>query len=78
MRRSLIVVLIIVFVIVVLVLQNSSPVAIKLFFWTLNMPIALLVFLTILLGVLIGILLFVPAIRKQNEKKSKPETPPKE
>jgi uncharacterized integral membrane protein len=66
MKRSLIILLVLVLLLVILVIQNSSPIALKLFFWTMNIPVALVILLSIFLGILISILYTYFSRRKKN------------
>jgi len=68
MQRSLIIALLIMLLTVILTLQNSGPVTLTLLFWTVNMPIAVLILIAVVLGALIGTLFTVPAIRRKDQK----------
>ena len=68
MQRSLIIALFLILITVVFALQNSDPVMLKLFFWTVNLPAAFIIPAAVLLGALLGILFSVPTIQKRNEK----------
>jgi len=68
MQRSLIIALLLMLLTVVLTIQNSGPVTINLLFWTVNMPIAVLILITVILGALVGALIALPVLRRKNEK----------
>ncbi len=68
MQRSLIIALFLILITVVFALQNSNPVTLKLFFWTVNLPVAYIIPAAVLLGALLGVLFSIPAIRKRSEK----------
>lgn len=68
MQRSLIIALVIIVITVVFALQNSGPADIKLAFWEVEVPVAVLIPVAVLFGALLGVLFSIPALRKRNEK----------
>ena len=69
MQRTLIIMLVLVILLVILVIQNSSPVDVKLFFWAIQIPAALVILLSILFGMILGALSVVFSRRKSNGQK---------
>jgi putative membrane protein len=64
-NRQLVVILILAILLVIFTLQNQEKVTLKVFFWTIrDIPVALLLVITILLGYLIPYLLLIPRIWK--------------
>lgn len=68
MQRSLIIALLLIVTTVVFALQNSGPVTVKLFFWTVEIPVAFLIPLAVLFGAVLGVLFSIPTLKKRNEK----------
>ena len=68
MQRSLIFALILILITVVFALQNSSPVTIRLFFWSVRTPIAFLIPVAVFFGAILGVMFSIPALQKRNEK----------
>jgi putative membrane protein len=64
-NSQLVVILILAILLVIFTLQNQEKVTLKVFFWTIrDIPVALLLVITILLGYLIPYLLLIPRIWK--------------
>jgi lipopolysaccharide assembly protein A len=64
-NSQLVVILVLAVLLVIFTLQNQEKVTLKVFFWTItNIPVALLLVITILLGYLIPYLLLIPRIWK--------------
>jgi putative membrane protein len=62
-NSQLVVILVLAVLLVIFTLQNQEKVTLKVFFWTINdIPVALLLVITILLGYLIPYLLLIPRI----------------
>jgi uncharacterized integral membrane protein len=68
MQRSLIIALLLIVITVVFALQNSNPVTIRLFFWTVNIAVAYLIPVAVLFGALLGVLFSLPTLHKRAEK----------
>lgn len=68
MNPRLILILIIVLLIIIFSLQNSADVQLKLFFWSINIPMVLLILGSMIFGVIIGLLF--PARGKKLDKHS--------
>ena len=64
-NKQLVVILVLAVLLVIFTLQNQEKVTLKVFFWTIrDIPVALLLVITILLGYLIPYLLLIPRIWK--------------
>jgi len=61
-------VIVLAIVIIVLVLQNTETVRTKIFFVTIEMPRAVLLFVTWLVGVAVGLLLALPKVGKKEKE----------
>jgi len=57
---------IIVFALVmILMVQNASPVGLRVFFWGFSLPLIVLLFITFMLGVVVGLVLMSLSLRKK-------------
>lgn len=65
MKTKVIIIIVLAVLLVVLVLQNTEPVNINFFFWDLNIPRALLLFVCFALGLIIG--LIIPSSQSKKE-----------
>ena len=68
MQRTLIIILAFIILIAIFALQNSAEVVIRLWFWSFDTSLALVVILTFAAGALMGILFSIPG--KKRRKKS--------
>ena len=68
MQRTLIIILAFVILTAIFALQNSAEVVIKLWFWSFDTSLTLIIILTFAAGALIGILFSIPG--KKRKKKS--------
>lgn len=71
MKKKIALSLLFVILIVVFALQNTEVVTIKLWFWEVNTPRALLILLCLVVGIFIGFLVPSP---QQKDKPTKQET----
>jgi uncharacterized integral membrane protein len=58
---KLIFVAVLLFLFAIAVLQNTQPVSLKLLFWSISMPRAILILISALVGLIVGIFLSVRA-----------------
>ncbi len=65
MQKTLLVILLFAILIVIFALQNSAEVVINLWFWSINISLALIVILAFALGALVGILFSIPQRRRK-------------
>ena len=63
---KLIIFVILLVLFVVALLQNTPPVPLKFFFWTVSMPRALLILISAIVGLILGILLTLRSSKKKN------------
>ena len=68
MKFKLVIVIVLAILLVVFGIQNTEIVNIKLWFWELNTPRAILIFVCFAIGVIIG--LIVPSSRKKDSQKT--------
>lgn len=71
MKSKIVVIVVLTVLLIIFVLQNTENVVVHFWFWDLNLPRALLLFVTFAVGLIIG--LMVPTNRK--EKQPETETP---
>ena len=76
MQRKLIVSLVIAILLVFFALQNSAEVIIRLWFWSVNTSLALVVILTFAAGVLMGLLFSIPVRGRRKKSSHLPPTDP--
>jgi len=75
MRAKLIIITIMALLLVIFAVQNTEVTVIKLWFWQLNMPRAILIFVSFAMGLIIGLL--IPTFsRKDKGKEVKKESGP--
>jgi len=65
MKAKAIVIIILIVLIIIFVLQNTEMVKVNLWFWDINIPGALLLFVCFAIGLIIGLL--IPSSRKSPE-----------
>lgn len=65
MQRRLIISLVFAILVAIFALQNSAEVVIRLFFWSVDTSLALVVILTFSAGALMGLLFSIPARRRR-------------
>lgn len=65
---KLIFIAVLLFLFAVAVLQNTQPVMLKFFFWSLSMPRAILILISALVGLIVGIFLSVRAKKRGSAK----------
>jgi uncharacterized integral membrane protein len=68
MKTKVVIIILLIVLLIIFVLQNTEIVMVKLFFWELSLPVALLLFVCLAMGLLIGLL--IPTSRKKEEKNS--------
>ena len=68
---QLVLVLILAIFLVIFTLQNSESVAIKLFFWNINIPLVLLILVCLLIGYLLPHFSYIPRIWKLKSELSR-------
>lgn len=66
MHKGLLFSLILSVLLVVFALQNTAPVALNLWFWTVHTSLALLVIVLLALGALLGYLLMLPSVYRKD------------
>jgi len=69
MKTKIIIIIVLLILLIIFVLQNTANIKVDLFFWHLDIPGALLLFVCFALGLIIG--LIIPA-----SKSNKPEQEP--
>ena len=74
MQRTLLIILVFTILVAIFALQNSAAVTIRLWFWSAETSLALVVILTFAAGALMGILFSIPGRRRK--KKSQPASIP--
>jgi len=67
MQRILIIILVFIVLVTIFALQNSAEVVVRLWFWSIETSLALVVILTFAAGALMGILFSIPG-RKRKKK----------
>lgn len=67
MKAKTIIIIVLTILIVIFALQNTDPVNVKLWFWSLQIPRALLIFCCLAVGVIIG--LMIPSSKKTEDPK---------
>ena len=65
MKTKIIIIVVLAVLLIIFVLQNTAMVSIKFWFWELNIPRALLLFVCFAVGLIIG--LIIPTSKKQNQ-----------
>ncbi len=66
MHKGIIASLILSVLLVIFALQNTHPVELKLYFWSVSSSLALLVVVLFVMGALLGYLLMIPVILNKN------------
>ena len=69
MRAKLIIITILALLLVIFAVQNTEVTVIKLWFWQLNMPRAILIFVSFAIGLIIGLL--IPTFSRKGSGKDK-------
>ncbi len=67
MHKGVIASLVLSVLLVIFALQNTDPVTLKMWFWSFQISLALLVVILFVLGALLGYLLMVPVIWNKNK-----------
>jgi uncharacterized integral membrane protein len=65
MKTKIIFIILLLILLIIFVLQNTESIKVDLYFWNLNIPGALLLFVCFALGLIIG--LIIPASRSKKE-----------
>ncbi len=74
MKTKIIFIIILTILLIIFVLQNTAPAAVKLWFWKLELPVALLLFVCFSMGLIIGLL--IPGSGKKGKEEEKtPQDP---
>ncbi len=68
MQRSLIFALLLVLIVVIFALQNSDPIPVNLFFWTIESSAALIMTTVLFIGAILGVLFSLPSISKKRDR----------
>jgi putative membrane protein len=71
MKTKIIIIIVLLILLIIFVLQNTANIKVDLFFWNMDIPGALLLFICFALGVIIG--LIIPA-SKSNKPEKEPDT----
>jgi uncharacterized integral membrane protein len=75
MQRTLLIILVFAVLVAIFALQNSAEVVIKLWFWSIETSVALVVVLTFAAGALMGILFSIPRRKKKKVRDEAAEIP---
>ena len=75
MKRTLLIILVIAVLVAIFALQNSAEVIIKLWFWSIETSLALVVILTFAIGALMGILFSIPRRRGKMDRDDAEKVP---
>jgi len=67
MKTKIIIIIVLLILLIIFVLQNTAVVKVELFFWPIDLPVALLLFICFALGLIIG--LIIPASRTKKPEK---------
>lgn len=67
MHKGVIFSLILSVLVVIFALQNTDPVTLRLWFWSFETSLALLVIVMLVLGALLGYMLLLPTVYKKNK-----------
>ncbi len=67
MNTKVVILLVLIFLAIILMVQNKAPVAIQMFFWSVNMPRVLLIVIILLIGFAIGYVAASMKSRKAGE-----------
>lgn len=70
MKTKIILIVLLTILLIIFVLQNTSPAVVKLWFWRLELPVALLLFVCFSVGLIVGLL--IPGSKKKETKKKEP------
>jgi len=65
MKTKIIIIIVMIILLIIFVLQNTASIKVDLFFWDLDIPEALLLFVCFALGLIIG--LIIPASKTKKE-----------
>jgi putative membrane protein len=65
MKTKIIIIVVLAILLIVFVLQNTTMVSIKFWFWELNIPRALLLFVCFAMGLIIGLIIPTSKNKKQ-------------
>ena len=75
MKTKIAIIIVLIILLIIFVLQNTDKVDVKLWFWDISLPAALLLFVCFAIGLIVGLIL--PASAKKGKdaepEKSKPE-----
>ena len=69
MKTRVILIVILAILLIVFVLQNSTPVNVRFWFWDVELPRALLLFVCFAMGLVVGLL--IPSTKKGEKEKPK-------
>ena len=70
MKTKIVIIILLTVLLIIFVLQNTEIVLVKIWFWDLSLPRALLLFVTFAIGLIIG--LIVPSSQKSSQKSDEP------
>jgi len=77
MKTKAIIILLLAILLIIFALQNTEVVRVKLWFWGMDLPLALLIFVCFAIGVVTGIIIPTSKEKKKSQpeeiKKSQPE-----
>lgn len=72
MKTKTIIILLLSILLIIFALQNTEIIHVKLLFWGINIPLALLIFVCFTVGVITGIILPRGGTKKKKETEIKP------
>lgn len=68
MQRSIIIIMIITILVVIFALQNSMLIHLEIWFWSVDIPVGLVLIITFIVGTLLGIISSVPRLMKRKKE----------
>ena len=77
MKAKIIFIVLLTILLIVFVLQNTAPAVVKLWFWQLELPVALLLFVCFSVGLIVGLLIPGSGKKEPRKKESQKKEPQK-
>ena len=76
MQKKLIFGILLLILVVIFTLQNADSVPLKFISWQTEMPVALIIIITLSIGIILGIIFSIPTKKKKGEEKKEEDKDP--
>jgi uncharacterized integral membrane protein len=74
MKTKIAIIIVLIILLIIFVLQNTDKVDVKLWFWDISLPAALLLFVCFAIGLIVGLILPASAKKSKAAEPEKPKT----